>query len=276
MDSLCILLISDTHHKIDQLQALEDYIVSNKLIYDIIIHSGDFGNITYEKSKLPTLEEEESNKEEVHYCLKLLSKYSKDSKVYFIPGNHDSQIFHMGNDIFDEQFVNLNGKVVDLGKNIHLVGLGGSMPSVYLNDLPEVGNDKFISKGYPFTSPTFKQAEKMYHESVIKLVSNESIKNYILVNHSGLYANTSTKYKEGEYHVMGSKDVFNSIANDSRLIFGINGHFHLSQGKMNIGFDKSIVNPGGIIFGLFAEITLIPDELGWKMKKIAFRSLNHC
>ena len=55
----------------------------------------------------------------------------------------------------------------------------------------------------------------------------------------------------------------NILINDENLFLNIHGHIHPSRGIVTMIPGKTVINPGAIINGFFAELTLKKENNKW-------------
>lgn len=285
---LKILLVSDTHNNKYYLDMLEDKLKLENKKFDIIIHSGDFGNVNNEsESKKPTEEDRSNGIKDVKTCLNMLVNYSLNNRVYYILGNHEPEdLFDINCNnkiISDTRFVYLDRLIYETEYNINLIGISGSIPTILLEDNYENTNkDKFISLGYPYTGSSYKEADMLYGNTIKELLVNNKKKElnnqFIFVTHSGPFGLTTFKYQENGSHRMGSYTLLNQLLEEKKLLFSIHGHFHSSQGRISLGNKnkgKFIINPGGIVYGHYAELEITRNSISedWYLSNTEFYNL---
>jgi predicted phosphodiesterase len=121
-DKLSILIVSDTHENIDNLNKLVKECEKNLYIPDYIFLLGDI--VTINQGEQDNEIKNEKYYKIINESLQILEKISKN--VIYIPGNHDPKtLFDNDNKIkFGNSSINLHKKKYDLNNNLLIIGIG--------------------------------------------------------------------------------------------------------------------------------------------------------
>ena len=310
MTELKILLVTDTHSYEKNLELLTNELKGKK--YDLVFHTGDFDSLNKEdwtNFKSLTKEEQLKSDAKIFTCLKYLKKFSKDEKVYFVTGNHDSPNFLNKVEIYyenkqekkqqykekfnnnvkkynendeivesgDHYAINLNFSIHEVAENLELIGLGGSVPTKYKNNpfMQIKDKDKIIYEGIPYENEFFYEED--YLDDLRNLIGARinPEKQFILLTHNGPEGITSNHYDTKYDHFfldMGVTSYLNEIRYNylNSIVFCCHGHTHKSQGR--IGLDSTIViNAGSLLNKLYTEVIIVKEEGKWNVKETSFK-----
>ncbi|CAG8514723.1 3273_t:CDS:2 [Paraglomus brasilianum] len=262
MSRITILLVSDIHGRIDNIDGLHKWLTERQRIetIDFIIASGDLVTIDHEV-------DDEIVKERLRLMFKMCYEYRVSE---YVCGNHDpSEAFYMyaydelgkqrsaGSDLVK----NFHNKVIDIAPGLSMVGFGGSTEAALRNE-----PSKVVWPAYPLDT------ESLLSKQLPILFSKVPKQNDImLVTHVGPVDVSTTdvnKYPNDlkERISGGSAAISRHIANESprktpddvdvlTLTVNVHGHTHFPFGISHIG-RTVIVNPGPLRDGRFAILTL--------------------
>ena len=293
MNKINILLISDIHLKIFQIDLIKNFCLKNNIQYDFVFYMGDFDSLKLnEQTNIKLINNSIENIKEILNSLE--EKICKN--LYYVSGNHDP-IFFCNNNIIDiTSFAkNVHKKIYHLKDNIYITGIGGAIPSFkskkeyYYHSFKFKEKDykKIEFKGFPYTNDNdninYKQSDLIYLND-IKDIFNEWEKNYnnnnnklIFLSHSGpIFSETanSLKKKKKKVEYKGSEQLqFILNKNKENVMLNIHGHCHRFKGVTNIN-GIYVINPGALKKGNFCELMLVKNEK-WKVKKIEFKNIEN-
>jgi len=136
---LDILLMSDTHEAWDNLEKFKK--LSEKegnSAYDYVFLSGDQANLKNKPGEPIDVAANKLGEESNARFLSELEPFasaSETSKLFYIPGNHDSECFFSDEPpVQGTKSQNIHKQVVELQPDLLLVGFGGCGPTIWLPD----------------------------------------------------------------------------------------------------------------------------------------------
>ena len=136
MEKLDILMLGDTRAHWDFVDKLIQFEIEDmQRTYDYVLYTGGQGaqeqvdKIEHEDPETEKLAHADHNKT-MDKLYKLLKKNDK-SKLIYVPGGTDAPFLY-DHDEHDEhtRAVNLHKNIYELAESLHVVGIGGSVPSV--------------------------------------------------------------------------------------------------------------------------------------------------
>ena len=276
-DKLSILIVSDTHEKIDNLNKLVEECEKNSYKPDYIFLLGDIVTILQG-------DQDNENKCEKYYTiinqiLQILEQISPN--VIYIPGNHDPKIlFDNDNKIkFGNSSINLHKKKYEINNNLLVIGIGGSITNLKSNEKEYYKYDYNINnvewRGYPYIdnneNPNFEKCEELFKKDldIIFNYLKDNNKQIILISHNGPFnSSTSNCFENGTCFYAGSLILDKFIYdNKKRILTVLHGHTHYGFGVSTL-YDINIFNPGPLKNGHYGKIDLNYKDEKWIIKKI--------
>ncbi|KAI9092892.1 hypothetical protein DFS34DRAFT_632253 [Phlyctochytrium arcticum] len=256
------------------------------------------------------------------------------SNVFYVPGNHDpSEAFpdlHPAVIVKSPQgkpltsssdplwyrmqletgAINFHKRLISLGLNLMLTGVGGSPPQTVR------GSDEVVSPGFPYTESELRSQIQKLRKKPVKIADIKELlvkqaarfgdrpgpESLILVTHSGPatlgttdinktpYADARARLESGSSSLhdlisskafQGIEEATNSELNSSHIprpplhvLFNVHGHSHASWGLSQLG-NVPIINPGPLRDGRYATVTLerLMDEKfqqRWTLTNVTF------
>ena len=288
---LRILHITDLHtdkYGFENLIMLKDKIRENKIIYDLVLISGDMQSYWIKDWK--DLISWAKAEEEIISILGYAESICQN--VYFIPGNHDPSDLFLNPqiktpglisdrpDITDEMvqlkenWYNMHGNIINIAKGLKLAGYGGSKDNFLEKDGKITGT---IWEAFPYADEEdFSVGLKSMFAKLTHEYATEDPFQLILMTHIGPYSSmsavdTKARANLGENIYSGSKTLENLIeANSKFILCNIHGHNHSSEKQTEIG-GVPILNPNAFFFGKYAEYKLkINEKKKWEIIEINF------
>ena len=276
-NKLSILIVSDTHEEIDNLNKLLEECEKNSYKPDYIFLLGDIVTI-------PQGEQDNENKYENYYkiinqTLQILEKISPN--VIYIPGNHDPKtLFDNDNKIkFGNSSINLHKKKYELNNNLLLIGIGGSITNLISNEKEYYKYEYNINnvewRGYPYIdnneNPNFEKCEELFKKDldIIFNYIKDNNKQIILISHNGPFnSSTSNCFEKGKCFYAGSLILDKFIyENKNRILTVLHGHTHTGTGVSTL-YNINIFNPGPMKNGHYGKIDLVLKDDKWVLKNI--------
>ncbi|CAD8075659.1 unnamed protein product [Paramecium sonneborni] len=226
-----ILCASDLHLNFETVQQLIEREKNQK--FDAVFLLGDFLNLQHTQG-------EDSNLDNLR---KLLNPFkSFGCQIYLIPGNHDSNEL-LEDNFMEEGFTNVHKKSLQIGEDLWIVGLGGSIPGFNKQGL--------IWQGYPYKS------DEEYQQDLEKLNVPE-VGNIILMTHIGPSESQTTISSENGWDNLirsGSDSLSNFIKKKLNIILNVHGHTHDGVGSRMVNQCK-VVNVGPLLYGNYSIIRI--------------------
>jgi len=274
-----VLLISDIHLNVSNIQRVHRYLVAHKIKVDHLWAPGDF-------MKLKDADNDDEKKRESaeQSMVELLSEIKKiHPNPVIIPGNHDPKTLFNAEDERYHKFgecVNIHSRLhrVEGESNLFMAGFGGSVPALCANEVHWTG--------YPFVDEAaFNKEYEPFIEGVIGDDRIETAKSVVLFTHNGPAMSSTTMdwrlKDENKVILMGSQSVTKSLLNEKlsdKLICNIHGHTHLGVGQGFVG-DVRVINPGSLKGGNFnhnfALLDLVQSkDQTWKVDGVQFKSVS--
>ena len=296
--SLSILVLSDTHMNKEAMNDLQRYKREHPeefALYDLVIHCGDFS--TQESDPRDAINP--PSLVDFNYTTTWLNAtFPEIKRGFFVPGNHDAaEMFPKPQGIVQvegegegegegvsniESNIETNIENIHLGEreiaaNLRIVGLGGSIPCKQLQKDKKAWMDVWHS--YPYKDDgDFSKDLQLVKTYITQGITDAPKIRYILLTHLGAYSSPTSIMQAGENpnpFMSGSKALEEMIKSKDfgdKLFLNIHGHSHLSQGVYKME-EVTIINPGAVCLGQFAQITLdVGQDLIYSLKQLKFRS----
>ena len=255
-DSLFILLVSDLHESIENVNQLVSYCQENSINPDYIFCLGDIMNIQQGSQEDQSLYEQK--KELIKNLLLSLEKISPN--LIYLPGNHDFINLFRGKDApkFTDNSVNLHLDSLVIKDDLLLVGIGGAICSIYSDEefyhsYQNLNTKNIEWKGYPYIdnndTPNYEKSDEMFKNDLEKIdsVVNNHKGNVIVLTHVGPFtSNTSNQFEEKIIY-SGSPALNDFLLKyENKIIGNVHGHTHDAQGLGKVHTIK-VCNPGTLL-----------------------------
>ena len=283
-NSLKFLLLSDIHDNETSLDLLIKKIRFNK--YNYIFYLGDMVKMTQGQQN-----SSEHAKLYEQRMTRYLKKLEQIAPILYIPGNNEPYtIYEKNSPKLTQISENIHNNFKKLKNGLYVIGLGGCTPILSggkydKNIIPfsTLNISNVIQNGYPYNLPqygldNYKKSDEWFGNDIKKLIENvkkdAGNNNYqtLLLSHIGpLYSWTNAQQQLGtgeHWLYLGSMQLENILINDENLILNIHGHIHPSRGIVTMIPGKTVVNPGAIINGFYAELTLKKDNNKWNVNSM--------
>ncbi|CAI8056082.1 hypothetical protein GBAR_LOCUS30551 [Geodia barretti] len=275
---LVILHVTDIHNALERVEQLKSWLASGNHKLDVVLISGDIANAPMDWNL--TAEQEEQYQKDLQVVVDSFT--SVKSRVYFIPGNHDVlPVFKVGEDSpplvpSNPPFpCNMHMKRTTIAPNLHLLGLGGSVPGYQGGEM--------IWEGFPYRnysemdSDVHKLLDPVFFEDTSCLAANDAV---ILMTHVGPAESDTSYIREDPQKpiVSGNKELMKLIATEKmqrHCVLNIHGHSHFSPGQCVVGKTR-ILNPGPLQDGCYGLYTLrqrAGHSPSWEVASVCFHTL---
>ena len=280
---LRVLLVSDVHNSSYMFDNVKAFAKDNKVKYDYVFYLGDFDSLNIDEQYNETIIAESI--QAIHHMLVLLETISKN--VYYIGGNHDPLVLFKDNaPQLGKYAINVHKKYIPLKEdnNLIIAGIGGSVITVGSITETKVAEYKIqnydmkVYEGFPYIASTYKESDELYGHTINELLGllepeiNNNNKQIILLSHCGPFNScTSNVTKHNKSLYTGSLKLQELIYKyNHNILLNAHGHAHLAYGCQVINNTTTIVNPGSLRKGRFAEITLGKgvNDHKWSIKSI--------
>lgn len=284
---LRVLLVSDVHNSSYMFDNVKAFAKENKVKYDYVFYLGDFDSLNIDEQYNETIIAESI--EAIHHMLILLETISKN--VYYIGGNHDPLVLFKDNaPQLGKHAINVHKKYIPLKEdnNLIIAGIGGSVITVGSLTKTKVAEYKIqnydtkVYEGFPYMASTYKESDALYGNTINELLTLlepelnafNNNKQLILLSHCGPFnSSTSNVTKRNTSLYTGSLKLQQFINKHSNnILLNAHGHSHLAYGCQIINNTTTIINPGSLRKGRFAELTLSKDvddsAHKWSIKSI--------
>lgn len=262
-----LLCISDTHLAFDKLSRVGNLVLQHEC--DAVLLTGDLGNYHHERPHIITEMQAEYDMDQV---LKLVEQ-GHEKPVFFLPGNHDApstlqvpSLCKLGT-----RALNLHGqsRVPTSREGLFFCGLGGSVPAT------QSGYE--VWTGFPYTEQKLGDALALMWNRSLALAQVGDY--FVLATHVGPFGvSTSVSLKDTTRDGIesGSTNVRRTLQSEEgqkNLVCHIHGHTHDGWGVGQVG-GVSVVNPGALVVGRYAIVTLSKAATGaWHMKSVSFETM---
>ena len=177
-DKLLILLCSDTHESFENINILVSYCKQNLINPDYIFCLGDIMSIPQGSQADRTI----YNQKVIELKNILSTLESISPNLIYLPGNHDFlKLFNIEDcPKITENSINLHLKSHLIKEDLLLVGIGGSICSLYTDEefyhaYKNIDKNKIEWKGYPYIdnedSPNYDKSDEMFKNDLEKIDS---------------------------------------------------------------------------------------------------------
>ena len=283
-NSLNFLLLSDIHDNTSSIDLILKKVGSKK--YDYIFYLGDMVKMT---------PGQQNSSEHAHIYEERMTQYLKRleqiAPVLYIPGNNEPYtIYEYNSPKLTQISSNIHNKYIKIKDDLYILGLGGCVPILNggkydKNVIPfsTLNTSNVIQNGFPYNLPqygldNYKKSDEWFGNDIKKIINevkkDAGDKQYqtILLSHIGpLYSWTNAQQQLGtgeHWLYLGSMQLENIFINDENLILDIHGHIHPSRGIVTMIPGKTVVNPGAIINGFYAELMLKKENNKWNVNSM--------
>ena len=283
-NSLRFLLLSDIHDNETSIDLLINKIKSNK--YNYIFYLGDMVKMTPGQQN-----SSEHAKIYEQRMTQYLKKLEQIAPVLFIPGNNEPYtIYEKNSPKLTQISENIHNNFKKIKNDLYIIGLGGCTPILNggkydKNTIPfsTLNTSNVIQNGFPYNLPqygldNYKKSDEWFGNDIKNLIENvkndAGNNNYqtLLLSHIGpLYSWTNAQQQLGtgeHWLYLGSMELEKILINDENLILDIHGHIHPSRGIVTMIPGKTVVNPGAIINGFYAELMLKKENNKWNVNSM--------
>lgn len=277
-DKLLILLVSDIHESIQNVEKLKQHCHDNNIIPDYIFCLGDIMTISNGH------QEDESIYQGQLIAIKKIFEVLETicPKLIYLPGNHDHKNFFKVEQSpkITENSINLHLKSHFLKDDLLIIGIGGSICSFYSNEefypaYKDINTKNIEWLGYPyindFNSPNYEKSDELFKKDLNCL--NNYIDNHkgdiIMLTHNGPFtSNTSNQYENR--NIYSGSMALNEflLKHENKIIANVHGHTHEAQGMGKI-HNIQIFNPGALIQSKIGILNLVKsnDNSKWNIQK---------
>lgn len=279
-NSYNFLIISDIHHKIENVYRILERVQSEK--YDYVLCPGDLVTIPEGLNDNQTFIDEYTP-----ILKKILIELERVAPVLWIPGNHEpGTVFKEGSEKLTKDSINIHKNYVKIDEKLSITGLGGSIPILdggkyYKGFVPFNNLDyrKYILSGYPYcVNKDYDDCDKEYDKdleaTINKAKSEEKDTQIIMMTHLGpSYTTTSFNVEEGAIMYLGSRLLGKRIEDDNSLLINVHGHGHFGKGFANLPGKKYVANPGASKESFYGTLKVNFEEGKWYVESVGFRNL---
>ena len=279
-DKLSILVISDTHESIENLNKLYENCKKNSYIPDYILLTGDLVSVP-----VGDQDNEEIGKKYYTLINEILSILEKITpNVIYIPGNRDPKILFNNDDNkikFSNTSLNIHKKKYEINNKIIVIGIGGSVTNIKSNEKEyhkyNINFNDVDWKGYPyidnFEKPNFEKSEDLYKkdlEIVFNYINENKDKQVILMCHNGPFKSFTSNCFENNICYYGGSYILDKFVNDykNNILSVLHGHTHLGTGISTL-YDFNVFNPGSLKLGSYGKMDFIFRNNKWVIKNIS-------
>ena len=278
-DRLVILLCSDTHESVENVNLLVSYCKQNSINPDYIFCLGDIMNISTGSQG----DESIYNQKLLELKNILTSLESISPNLIYLPGNHDFlKLFNVEDcPKITENSINLHLKSHIIKDDLLLVGIGGSICSLstdeeFYHAYKNIDKNNIEWKGYPYIdnmeSPNYDKSDEMLKNDLGKIDSyvNEYKGKVLVLSHNGPFtSNTANQYEEKI--IYSGSPALNEflIKYENKILAHVHGHTHEAQGMGKV-HNVKVFNPGALLlkrFGLLSLVKNIESNYIWKIEK---------
>ena len=279
-DKLSILVISDTHESIENLNKLYENCKKNSYIPDYILLTGDLVSVP-----VGDQDNEEIGKKYYTLINEILSILEKITpNVIYIPGNRDPKILFHNEDNkikFGNTSINIHKKKYEINNKIIVIGIGGSVTNIKSNEKEyhkyNINFNDVDWKGYPyidnFEKPNFEKSEELYKkdlEIIFNYINENKDKQVILMCHNGPFKSSTANCFENNICYYGGSYILDKLINEykNNILSVLHGHTHLGTGISTL-YDFNVLNPGSLKLGSYGKIDLVFRNNKWIIKNIS-------
>lgn len=278
-DNILILLVSDIHECIDNVNKLVSYCKENSINPDYIFCLGDIMNIP--SGSQDNQEIFQQKLQELKNILLSLEKISPN--LIYLPGNHDSINLFKGEDSpkLTDNSINLHLKPYVIKNDLLLIGIGGSICSIFSDEkfyhaYKHLDTKNIEWEGYPYIdnidSPNYEKSDEMFRKDLEKIDSdvNNHNGNVLFLSHVGPFTSGTSNQFEDKLIYSGSPALNEFLIKyENKIIGNVHGHTHDAQGLGKVHNIK-ICNPGSLKFMRFGLLNLVKNvesNYNWKIEK---------
>ena len=276
-DNLLILLVSDTHESIENVNKLVNYCKEKSIKPDYIFCLGDIMST----GKQDDQSVYDLKVEELKTILTTLELISPN--LIYIPGNHDFiNLFKVEESPkLTENSINLHLSEHLIKDDLLLVGIGGSICSLFSDEefyhaYKKLDKSKIEWKGYPYidnkNSPDYEKSDEMFRKDLEKIDSyvNNHKGSVILLTHVGPFTSNTANQYEKRIIYSGSPALNEFLIKyENKILVNVHGHTHDAQGMGKVHTVK-VCNPGALLYMRFGLLNLVKNaenDYKWKVEK---------
>ena len=276
-DKLLILLVSDTHESIENVNKLVNYCKENSIKPDYIFCLGDIMSTGKQEDQSVY----DSKVDELKTLLTTLELISPN--LIYIPGNHDFiNLFKVEDSPkLTENSINLHLSKYLIKDDLLLVGIGGSICSLYSDEefyhaYKKLDKSNIEWKGYPYIdnkqSPDYEKSDEMFRKDLEKIDSyvNNHKGSVILLTHVGPFTSNTANQYENKIIYSGSPALNEFLIKyENKILVNVHGHTHDAQGMGKVHTVK-VCNPGALLYMRFGLLNLVKNaenDYKWKVEK---------
>ena len=278
-DKLNVLLVSDIHESIENVKKLVSYCKENSINPDYIFCLGDIMNISQGSQDDQSIYNEKVN--ELKTIFKTLELICPN--LVFLPGNHDfSNLFKVEDSPkLTDNSVNLHLKSLLIKDDLLLVGIGGSICSLYSNEeffhaYKNIDKNNIEWKGYPYIdnndSPNYEKSDELFKKDLEKIDSNVNnhMGKVLVLTHVGPFTSNTSNQFENKIIYSGSPSLNDFLEKyENKILANLHGHSHDAQGMGKVHNIK-VCNPGTLLLMRFGLLNLVKNSetnYNWKIEK---------
>ena len=275
-----MLVISDTHESIENLNKLYENCKKHSYTPNYILLTGDLVSVP-----VGDQDNEEIGKKYYSLINEILSILEKITpNVIYIPGNRDPKILFHNEDNkikFGNTSINIHKKKYEINNNLIVIGIGGSVTNIKSNEKEyhkyDINFNDVDWKGYPyidnFEKPNFENSEDLYKkdlEIVFNYINENKDKQVILMCHNGPFKSSTANCFENNTCYYGGSYILDKYINEykNNIISVLHGHTHLGTGISTL-YDFNVLNPGSLKLGSYGKIDLVFRNNKWIIKNIS-------
>ena len=276
-DNLLILLVSDTHESIENVNKLVNYCKEKSIKPDYIFCLGDIMSTGKQEDQSVY----DLKVEELKTILTTLELISPN--LIYIPGNHDFiNLFKVEESPkLTENSINLHLSEHLIKDDLLLVGIGGSICSLFSDEefyhaYKKLDKSKIEWKGYPYidnkNSPDYEKSDEMFRKDLEKIDSyvNNHKGSVILLTHVGPFTSNTANQYEKRIIYSGSPALNEFLIKyENKILVNVHGHTHDAQGMGKVHTVK-VCNPGALLYMRFGLLNLVKNaenDYNWKVEK---------
>lgn len=278
-DKLSILLVSDIHESIENVNLLVSYCKENKITSDYIFCLGDIMSIQQKNQGDQSIYEQRVN--ELKNIFETLEKICPN--LIYLPGNHDFiNLFKVEDSPkLTPNSINIHLNKYKIKDDLLLVGIGGAICSLstdeeFYHGYQNIDKKNIEWKGYPYIdnedSPNYEKSDEMFKKDLEKIEPyiNDCEGNCLLLTHVGPFTSSTSNQFEEKIIYSGSPALNEFLINhENKIIANLHGHTHEAQGFSKVHSVK-VCNPGALFlkrFGILNLVKNIETNYKWKIEK---------
>ena len=278
-DKLLILLCSDTHESLENVNLLVSHCKQNLIKPDYIFCLGDIMSIPTESQGDVSI----YNQKVIELKNILTSLESISPNLIYLPGNHDFlKLFNIEDcPKITENSINLHLKSHLIKEDLLLVGIGGSICSLstdeeFYHAYKNIDKNNVEWKGYPYIDnndiPNYDKSDEIFKNDLEKIVPyvNEHRGKVLVLSHNGPFTSNTANQFEEKIIYSGSPSLNEFLIKyENKILANIHGHTHDAQGMGKV-HNVKVFNPGALLFkrfGLLSLVKNIESNYIWKIEK---------